>query len=114
MKLEKLEDLLTVDHDKLKSPEKTRLITRIKQLIKDSGKVEVKADNKAETYPYEAISVVDNQLVKVSFDLKSKEARVVDVEVDPRDSRGANHMAGAYAINAVKRYIKQQKEKTNE
>ena len=33
MNIENLEDLLTVDLSKLKSPDKTRLLTKVKQLI---------------------------------------------------------------------------------
>lgn len=109
MKLETLEDLLTVDVDKLKSPEKTRLLTRIKQLIKAEGKADAKADSEAEKFPYEAVSVVSNKLVHLAFDLETKKARVVDTEVDSRDTRGRNYMAGAAALKKVQEMVKTQK-----
>lgn len=111
MKIEKLDDLLTLDTDKLKSAEKSRVITKIKQLIKGEGKAEKTADSKAEDFPYKAISVVGNELVYVAFDLETKEARVVGTETDDRDTKGRNHMVTSYAVNEIKILAKTQKEK---
>ncbi len=114
MKLENLEDLLTINTDTLKSPEKGRLLTRIKQLIKANGKVEDSADELAKDLPYLAISVVGNKYVEVAFDLSTKYGRIVDVDIDTRDIRGKNYMSGARAIKRMQELIKEQKELSNE
>lgn len=109
MKLESLEDLLTIDTEKLKSPEKSRLLTRVKQLIKGENKQEAKADENAKDLPYEGISVVGNKKVEIKFDLETKEARITDVSTDTRDIT-TNYMAGAQAVNRLKELVKKQKE----
>ena len=109
MKLESLEDLLTIDTEKLKSPEKSRLLTRVKQLIKSENKQEAKADENAKDLPYEGISVVGNKKVHLKFDIETKEARVTEVTTDTRDIT-TNFMAGATAVNILKSLIKKQKE----
>jgi len=113
MKLEKIEDLLQIDTDSLKSPEKSRLLTRIKQLIKTGNKKEVKDDEVGANLPYEGVAVVGPYLVDIKFDLDSKEARVMNVNKDTRDIK-SNHMAGASAMSKMQKLIKGQKEIVNE
>jgi hypothetical protein len=114
MKMDTLEDLFEIDHEKLKAAENKRVITRIKQLLKADGKEERKAEANAEEMPYEGVSVVGNKKVTLKFDLKTKEARVVDVKVDPRDTRGRNHMARYFAEKKLLKLAKEQKDKDNE
>lgn len=114
MKLEKLEDLLTIDTDKLKAAENKRLLTKLKQLLKSDKKEEAKADESAEDYPYTAVSVVGSTYVEVSFDLETKKARVVDTSKDGRDTRGRNHMVSHKAITKLHKLAREQKEITNE
>jgi hypothetical protein len=118
MKMDTLEDLFEIDHEKLKAAENKRVITRIKQLLKADGKEERKAEANAEAnaeeMPYEGVSVVGNKKVTLKFDLKTKEARVVDVKVDPRDTRGRNHMARYFAEKKLLKLAKEQKDKDNE
>lgn len=109
MKLERLSDLLEIDTDSMKAAENKRLLTRVKQLIKAEGKVSEKADEVAEEFPYTGASVVGNKFVELKFDLKTKKARVVNVEIDPRDNKKHNYMAGAAAIRKVQELVKQQK-----
>lgn len=111
MKLDTLEDLLEIDHEKLKAAENKRVITRIKQLLKADNKSEARADKEAADYPYEAVSVVGNKFVTLKFDLETKEGRVVDVQTDGRDIKGRNYMAGASAENKLIALIRNQKEK---
>jgi hypothetical protein len=113
MKLESLQDVLGIDVDKLKSPEKTRLITRIKQLIKAEIKTEAGADESAKDLPYTAVSVVGNKYVELKFDISSKVGRVVDVDIDSRDTRGKNYMSGARAVRTIQEIVKDQKELIN-
>lgn len=108
MQLEKIEDLLEIQHEKLKVAETKRIITKIKQLIKDSSAKAHK--NKLTELPYKGVSVVDNKLVHLEFDLESKEARVIDVEIDSRDVQGRNIMAGAKALDLIEYFVKNQKE----
>lgn len=110
MKIESLEDILQIDHEKLKAAETKRLITKVKQLLKSNTKEEKKAEENAETLPFEAVSVVGNKAVYLRFDLETKEARVVDVRVDTRDVRGRNFMAGAAATTKLQKLIKEQKD----
>lgn len=114
MKLEKLEDLLEINPDNLKSPEKTRLIVKIKQLIKAGNKAEILADEKVKDLPYVAVSVVGNKYVEIGFDIPSKDGRVIHVETDDRDIRGKNYMSGSKAIRRIKELVKEQKEISNE
>jgi len=110
MKLEKLSDLLELNTDTLKSPEKSRLLTRVKQLIKAENKAENLADENAADLPYEGLSIVGNKYVLLRFDLESKRGRVVEIDTDPRDVRGKNYMSGARAINKLTELSKKQKE----
>jgi len=114
MKLECLEDLLTIDLVKLKSPEKTRLLTRVKQLIKSENKTEAKASENAQDLPYEGLSIVGGKYVELRFDINTKQARVTDVRQDPRDTKGKNYMAGAEALQKIRDLAKDQKEISNE
>jgi hypothetical protein len=113
LKLESLNDLLTIEVEKLKSPEKTRLLTRIKHLIKNGNKTEANQDEAAKDLPYEAISVVGNKLVEIKFDLESKKARVINTSSDSRDIK-SNYLSGAKAIKKMQEIVKFQKENTNE
>ena len=114
MKLEKLEDVLTIDLVKLKSAEKTRLLVRIKQLIKSENKTEAKADENASELPYEGLSIVGDKYVELRFDLNTKQARVTDITHDTRDIKGRNYMAGTKALNKVREMVTKQKEIPNE
>tara|TARA_R110001606_G_C15385495_1_gene650926 strand:- start:760 stop:1095 length:336 start_codon:yes stop_codon:yes gene_type:complete len=109
LQLEKLEDLLTIDENKLKSPDKTAVIRKIKQLLKAEGKSEVLADDESEDFPYEAISIVGSTYVTVKFDIDSKKARVIETHEHSTDSRGKNYMVGAEAIKRLQKLIKEQK-----
>ena len=111
MKIETLEDILQIDHEKLKAAENKRLITKIKQLLKSNNKEEKRAETNADSMPYEAVSIVGNKAVYLKFDLESKEARVVDVKVDTRDARGRNFMAAAATTKRLQELAKSQKEK---
>jgi hypothetical protein len=106
LKLEKLEDLLSIDTDKLKSQDKTKLLTRLKALIKLGDKMEARSDEEAMKLPYEAISVIGTKLITLRFDLESKEGRVIDVEEDARKP-----VIGMMAMNKVKSLAKSQLEK---
>ena len=110
LKLEKLSDLLDIDTDGLKSPEKTRLLTAIKQLIKEEGSPEEIKEAEASEFPYTGVSIVGNKYVELKFDLKTKAARVVTIDTDPRDTKGKNIMVSARAMDKVKRLHKGQKE----
>jgi len=114
MKIEKLEDLLTINTDSLKSLEKSRLLTKIKQLIKSDNKTESKADDEAQNLPYEGISIVGSKYVELRFDLETKQARVTNVSSDTRDVRGRNYMSEDKALNKISALSKTQKEITNE
>ena len=114
MKLEKLSDLLEINTDILKSPEKGRLLTKVKQLIKAGNKTEANADETAKDLPFTAVSVVGNVYVELKFDLDEKGGRVVYTDVDPRDIRGKNYMGGAKAIKKMQELIKEQKGALNE
>jgi len=109
IEITKLEDVLTLNTDKLKSDEKSKVLTKVKQLIKAENKAEVLQENEAEDYPYEGVSIVGNQLVNIKFDIESKKARVVDTEIDPRDSKGRNYMAAATALKKIQALSKSQK-----
>ncbi len=114
MKIEKLEDLLTINTKTLKSTEKERLLTRVKQLIKSENKTEAKADENAKDLPYEAVSVVGGTFVELKFDLKTKQARVVNTHQDSRDINGQNIMSGARAVVKMQSIVKLQKEIEND
>jgi len=113
MKLEKIEDLLEINTDALKSPEKGLLLTRIKQLIKAENKSKVNADEAVKDLPYIAVSIVGNKYIELAFDLDSKDGRIVGVELDTRDVRGKNYMAGSRAIRRIQELVKNQKENIN-
>ena len=110
LKLEKLEDLLTIDEQKLKAPESRAVITKLKQLLKENDIDEEVLEKEAEEYPYVGVSVVGNKYVEIKFDLKTKAARISEVLIDPRDTRGKNYMAASKAVDKVKRLYKVQKE----
>lgn len=101
LELNKLEDLLAIDENGLKSPEKSAVIRKIKQLLKNNGAEEKIADEEAKDLPHEAVAVIGNKLVTVKFDLESKEARVSEVSTDSRDVKNKNHMARYHAIKAI-------------
>lgn len=93
MELEKIEDLLKIDTDSNKAGDNKNLLKKLKQLLKKTNKKEANLEKKAEDMPYEAVSVVGNKCVTVSFNLETKEAVVSDVKVDTRDAGMSNHMA---------------------
>jgi len=105
IKIDKLEDLLTLNTDTMKSPDKSRLLTRIKQLIKLEDKIDIKSDEEALKLPYEGIGVVDNKLATIRFDLGTKEARIVEIEEDSRTP-----VIGATALQRLKILIRNQRE----
>ena len=109
LQLEKLEDLLTIDENKLKSPDKSAIIRKVKQLLKAENKADVIADDESEDFPYEGVSIVGNTYVSIKFDLESRKARVVETHTHPTDSRGKNYMVGAEAIKKMQKLIKEQK-----
>jgi hypothetical protein len=109
MKLEELTDILEIDESKLKSPDKSNVIRRVKQLLKAENKSEVLAEDEAEDFPYEAVSIVGNTYVTVKFDIESKKARVIETHTHPTDTRGKNYMVGAEAIKKMQKLIKEQK-----
>ena len=105
LQLDKLEDLLTIDVEKLKSPEKSKVLTRLKALIQLENKVEAKTTEEAiENLPYKAAGVVGNTLVDIRFDLESKKARVVDTQEDTRPM-----VMAAEAVKRTQSYAKSQK-----
>jgi hypothetical protein len=106
MKIEKIEDLLEIDTEKLKAAENKRLLTKLKQLIKAGNKSEAKADEAAKDLPYIGVGVVGNRYVEIGFDLDSKEGRVVDVAVHTTDVKN-NYMAGARAMKKVQELVKE-------
>lgn len=109
LQLEKLEDLLTIDENKLKSPDKSAIIRKIKQLLKAENKADVIAADESEDFPYEGVSIVGNTYVSIKFDLSSRKARVVETHTHPTDTRGKNYMVGAEAIKKMQKLIKEQK-----
>lgn len=109
LQLEKLEDLLTIDENKLKSPDKSAIIRKIKQLLKAENKADVIADDESEDFPYEGVAIVGNTYVELKFDLSSRKARVVETHTHPTDTRGKNYMVGAEAIKKMQKLIKEQK-----
>ncbi len=113
MKVESLDDVLTIDLEKLKSPDKTKLLTRIKQLIKLENKTENSLIEDSSLFPYEGVSVVGNKYVEIRFDLNTKKARVTDVRQDTRDTDKRNYMCGAEAVKKVIYLTKKQREIKN-
>lgn len=105
IKLERLEDLLTMDTDKMKSPDKSSVLRRIKQLIKLEDKIEAKTDEEAMDLPYEAIGIVGSRIVTVKYDINSKNARVVDVE----EEETRIPVAGATALKRMQHLVRNQK-----
>ena len=105
LKIEKLEDLLTINTDTMKSPDKSRLLTRVKQLIKLEDKIEAKTDEQAKNLPHEAIGIVGAKIVTVKYDLASKDARVVAVDED--ETRVP--VAGATALKRMQHLVRNQK-----
>jgi len=108
MQVESLKDILEINPDKLKSSEKSRLINKIKQLIKFDNSDNKEADEEATEFPHRAISVVGKELVEISFDLSSKKARVVSTKTDTRDTKH-NTMATAKALEEIRKIAKEQK-----
>lgn len=111
MSIKDLQDVLTLDIDKLKSDEKSKVLTKIKQLVKASNKEEVKESEEVDSLPYEAVSVVGSKLVFLKFDLESGKSGISKIEQDTRDTKGRNYMASAAAIRIIQLLSKQQKEK---
>jgi len=108
LKLETLSDVLNIDEVALKTGEKSEVIKRIKQLLKEENKSAEVSDKEAEGYPYTGVSIVGNKLVVLKFDLADNSARVTEVSVDGRDRRGKNIMATANAITIIKKLHKTQ------
>ena len=107
LRIEKLEDINDIDLTKLKSQDKSKLLTRLKNLINLSDKVEAKTTEEAEAnMPYTAVSVVGNSLVRVKFDLESSQARVVSVTKGEYDH---NAVTIVEAMNTVKKLGQEQK-----
>jgi hypothetical protein len=100
--MENLEDLLQIDTDGNKATENKALLKEIKQLLKKQTKKETNLEKKAEDMPYEAVSVVGNRYVEIRFSLETKEAVVVNVEVDTRDVGKQNYMAFGKANNKLR------------
>ncbi len=109
LQLEKLEDVLNIDENKLKSPDKSSVIRKIKQLLKAENKSDKIETEEAGDFPYEAVSVVGNVYVELKFDLDSKKARVVDTHTHSNDVGGRNYMVGAEAIKRIQKIAKEQK-----
>lgn len=109
LKLEKLEDLLQIKEESLKAAEAKAVIKKVKQMMKTSGAESKIADEEAKNLPFTGVSVVGNKLVKINFDLASKEARVMEVIEDSRDRVGKNHMATFNAVTELERLSKKQK-----
>lgn len=105
---------LSKNVDAMKKDELQKFARQLIGHIKGQTKKETKADEIAVDYPYEAVGVVGNKLVTLKFDLETKEARVIDVSVDSRDTRGQNHMATYKSIERIKELAKKQKEIKNE
>lgn len=104
---------LTKDIDGMLKKDLVKYTRSLIQHIKTETKKEVKEEEQAEDFPYEGISVVDKKVVTLKFDLESKKARVVDVEVDTRDVR-SNHMASYKADLKLRHLSRNQKEIINE
>lgn len=110
LKLETLQDLLTIDTNGQKANDNKAILARVKQLIKAETKQENNADETAKDFPYKGVAVVGNKLVELNFDLENKSARVMDVKIDSRDARGRNYMAVSMAISMIEKMGKKQKE----
>lgn len=107
LKMEKLEDLLTMDLEKMKSQDKTNLLRRVKQLIKLEGKVEAKTDEEALNLPYDAIGIVGSKIVSIKYDINSKDARVVKIE----EEETRIPVAGATALKRMQFLVRNQRGK---
>lgn len=105
IKLERLEDLLTMDTDKMKSPDKSSVLRRIKQLIKLEDKIEAKTDEQAANLPHEAVGIVGSKVVTVRYDLASKDARVTEIE----EEETRIPVAGATALKKMQHLVRNQK-----
>jgi hypothetical protein len=109
MKLEKFEDLLEMDTESLKLVETKRVLTRLKQLLKQD-KVEEKIEEVAsEDYPYVAVSAVGNSTVVLKFDLDSRKARVSEVTDDSRGGHMSFYNAQLIFNDKVKKQTKKGK-----
>jgi hypothetical protein len=100
--MESLEEVLSIDTDSQKAGENKALLKEIKQFLKKQTKKEVNLEKKAEDMPYEAVSVVGNRFVSIKFSLETREAVVVDIEVDSRDNGKQNYMAFGRADNKLR------------
>jgi len=104
---------LTKNIDTMKKDELQKYARELIAHIKGAVKQEAKAEELAEEFPYEAVSVIDKKFVTLKFDLESKKARVIDVKTDSRDVRN-NNMAVYFANNKLIELGKKQKEISNE
>jgi hypothetical protein len=109
MKLEKLQDLLTIDTDSNRAQDNKNLLKRLKQLLKEDVQEEKEAENLAGELPYTGVSIVGTNYITLKFDLESKKAVVEKVETDSRDTKGRNYMAVYHAKNILLGLGKEQK-----
>lgn len=101
--LNSLEDLLNIDTDANKAVDNKKLLSKIKQLIKESSNNERNLDLISEELPYSGVAVVGYQVVKLKFDIKSRQAVVEEViEPDVKEKYMAFHEAGKI-MNEIKR-----------
>ena len=105
--MENLEELLTMDTDNNKAMENKALLKEIKQLLKKTTKKETNLEKKAEDMPYEGVAVVGNRYVTLKFNLETKEALVVDIQVDSRDTGQQNHMARFKATERLEKLVRE-------
>lgn len=107
--MENLEELLTMDTDNNKAMENKALLKEIKQLLKKTTKKETNLEKKAEDMPHEGVAVVGNRYVTLKFNLETKEALVVDIQVDSRDIGQQNHMARFKATGRLEVLVRETK-----
>ena len=108
--LVELTDLLTINTDDNKAPENKALLRKLKQLIKKQDKLETNLEVKADSLPFEGISVVGNKAVTLKFNLETKEAVVSEIHEDGRDTGHKNYMAVHHATLKLKQIGKDQRE----
>jgi hypothetical protein len=109
MKIEKIEDLLTIDTDKLKADQNKALLRKVKQLLKSTNKKAEDTEVLADSMPYEAVSVVGNKSIKLKFDLETGQGVVSDIFEDSRYTGGQNYMAVSHASKVLAKLGKEQK-----
>ncbi len=109
MEIEKLEDLLTVDTQLLKSAEKEKLLKCIKRLLKAQGKESKKDEVLASELPYTAVGLVGNKLTYVKYSIASNQAVVDETKVDSADSGNQNHMAAFAGIELLREQARDSK-----